>query len=97
MVFASKDTFRLISGEDHIAIYEPKPGYKYNRTFCRTCGSGLGEVGSKENTFPVNANCLDDDPGIRNGFHEFVSEKPAWINICDDAPQFEKHPPMPED
>ncbi len=96
MVFVTRDSFRLISGKDKITTYDAAPAYKYDRTFCRICGTALGEIGSNEKTFPIAANCLDDEPGIRNGFHEFTSEKPAWIDICDDAPQFQKHPPQPD-
>ena len=52
----------------------------------------LGEILSDENSFPINAHVLDEDPGVRNQFHEFVAEKPAWYDICDDAKQFEAHP-----
>jgi predicted amidohydrolase len=45
-----------------------------------------------EESFPVVANCLDDDPGVRNAFHVFVQDKPAWYPIGDGAKQFQGHP-----
>lgn len=97
MVFVTHESFRLTHGQDMITTLEASPPYIYNRTFCSRCGTALGEIGSEAPSFPIVANCLDDDPGIRNGFHEFTSEKPAWIEIGDDAPQFEKHPPGAND
>jgi hypothetical protein len=29
---------------------------------------------------------------LKNSFHEFVSEKPSWYEICDEAKQFAGHP-----
>ncbi len=92
LVFVKKDDIKWISGRDQIATYEPSLPYKYARCFCKVCGTSLGEILSDENSFPINAHVLDEDPGVRNQFHEFVAEKPAWYDICDDAKQFEAHP-----
>jgi len=92
MVFIKKADLRWISGQDNIARYEPAPPYKYARCFCKTCGTSLGEILSEDESFPISAHTLDEDPGVRNRFHEFVAEKPAWYDICDDAKQFDGHP-----
>ena len=92
-VLVAKESFRLLAGAADVATFEAAPPYTYNRSFCRVCGTALGEIGSGEDMFPVAANCLDTDPGIRNGLHEFVAEKPAWLEIGDDAPQYPGHPP----
>lgn len=91
-VFVKRESLRWIQGREAVARYEPAAPFKYARCFCRTCGAALGEIDSEEETFPVAAHCLDDDPGVRNRFHEFVSAKPAWYEICDDAKQFAEHP-----
>ena len=91
-VFVQKDTFRWIQGRELVSRYEPVPPFKYVRCFCQKCGTALGEIDSQEDSFPIAANCLDDDPIVRNRFHEFVSSKPAWYEICDDAKQFLEHP-----
>ena len=91
-VFVNKEALRWIQGRELVARYEPEPGYKYVRCFCRKCGTALGEIESLQDSFPVAANCLDDDPIVRNRFHEFVSSKPAWYEICDNARQFSEHP-----
>ena len=91
-VIVERDGFRWIEGRELVARHEPVPPYKYVRTFCSLCGTSLGEAGTDTDSFPIAANCLDDDPVIRNRFHEFVGEKPVWYEICDGARQFEAHP-----
>jgi hypothetical protein len=91
-VFVRGDTLRWIEGRGAVARYEPKPPFKHVRCFCQACGTSLGEIDSTEDSFPIAANCLDDDPGVRNRFHEFVGDKPAWYEIGDDAKQFAEHP-----
>ena len=90
--FVSKESFRWIQGREYVSRYEPEPPHKYTRCFCNSCGTSLGEILSDGESFPIAANCLDDDPIVRIGFHEFVSEKPAWYEICDGAKQFTGHP-----
>ena len=90
-VFVERRNIEWIAGEDFVQRYVPE-GYRYTRSFCRNCGTALGELGSEADSFPIAAHCLDGDPGVRNRFHEFVAEKPAWYEICDDAKQFAGHP-----
>lgn len=91
-VFVRQDDLRWIVGRDKVTRHEPAPPYQYARCFCAVCGTALGEILSEQESFPIAANALDDDPGLHNRFHEFVAEKPAWYAICDDAKQFEGHP-----
>lgn len=91
-VFVKRESFELVSGADAIATYKPEAPYNYNRCFCLHCGTSLGEVTSSDASFPVAANCFDDDLDITNRFHEFVDEKPSWYRICDEAKQFSEHP-----
>ena len=92
IVFVKKEDLKWISGRENVQLYEPISPYKYGRCFCKTCGTSLGEILSKEDSFPIAANVLDDPFGLKNEFHEFVSEKPSWYEICDDAKQFDGHP-----
>jgi hypothetical protein len=92
LIFVKSDSFKITSGLEKISTYKAIPPYKYDRCFCSLCGSALGEVLSKSDSFPIAANCINGDVGIENQFHEFVSEKPCWLKIGDDAKQFDKHP-----
>lgn len=92
IVFVKKESFHLLQGSELVSRYEPEPPFKYVRCFCKRCGTALGEIESQEDSFPIAANCLDDDPMIRNMSHEFVGSKPGWYEICDEAPQTQGHP-----
>lgn len=91
-VFVKRDQFTLVSGEHLVQVFRAESPYKYDRSFCRQCGTALGEPLGGADAFPINAHCIDNDPGVRNRFHEFVEEKPGWYEICDDAEQFPRHP-----
>ena len=91
-VFVERHSFDLSQGAGDIAVYEPEDGYRYHRSFCSRCGTALGEIGGSEDSFPIPANCFDDPLGLSVRFHEFVGEKPEWLQICDDAKQFTGHP-----
>lgn len=78
IVFIKRDQFRLLRGESEIRTLAPTEHYSYTRSFCGRCGTSLGEPLSSEDSFPINAQCLDDDPGVRNATHEFVDDSPAW-------------------
>ncbi len=94
-VFVKRETLRWLRGRELVARYEPEPPFRYARCFCSRCGTALGEIDSPQASFPIAANCLDGDPQVRNKFHEFVADKPAWYEICDAARQFEGHPVAP--
>lgn len=91
-VFVKREHFHWLEGQECVTNYQPNLPYKYTRCFCKQCGTSLGEVSSQEASFPIAANTLDDDPQVHNTFHEFVTNKPAWYEICDDAKQFPEHP-----
>ena len=92
MAFIQSENFQITAGLDKIATYTAEPPYKYDRCFCSVCGTALGEVFSEMESFPINANCIDSEIEIENKFHEFVSEKPSWFEIGDNAKQFDEHP-----
>ena len=92
IVFVKRGQFTLRAGQAEIRTLTPKPPYRYARSFCGQCGTALGEPMSDADTFPINAQCLDDDPGLQVAFHEFVADRPAWMPAPTDAPVHDKHP-----
>jgi hypothetical protein len=92
IVFVKREHLKWIQGKEKVRRFEPVGPYKYRRCFCPTCGTSLGEILSDADSFPIAASALDSELGVKNRFHEFVSEKPSWYEICDDARQFERHP-----
>lgn len=92
LVFVKSSAFEITAGRDKIATFKAESPYKYNRCFCSVCGSALGEILSEADSFPISAHCIDSELKLENAFHEFVSEKPCWFKIGDDAKQFDQHP-----
>jgi len=92
LVFIKSEHFKISKGLDKISTYKAEPPYKYDRCFCCVCGTSLGEVLSQMDAFPISAHCIDSELAIGNTFHEFVSEKPNWLKIGDNAKQFQEHP-----
>ncbi|MBY5933218.1 GFA family protein [Tateyamaria omphalii] len=81
IVFVERDQFTLLAGEGEIETVVPAPPFTYYRSFCRRCGTSLGEPLSPDASFPINAQCLDDDPGVRNSFHEHEGDRPVWAEV----------------
>ncbi len=92
IVFVRKQDLTWLQGKEHVVLYRPQAPHKYGRCFCGICGTSLGEILSQEDSFPIAANALDTEFGLRNQFHEFVADKPGWYEICDEAPRSDGHP-----
>lgn len=92
LVFVEKTSFKLLAGSECIQRYQPEAPFKYIRTFCKVCGTALGDIFSENDSFPISVNCFDGDLSIRNQFHVFVGSKPSWYEICDTAEQFVENP-----
>lgn len=92
IVFVRREDLRWRQGKEQVALYQPEAPYKYGRCFCRICGTSLGEILSDAESFPIAANAIDTDLGLKNQFHEFVSDKPGWCDISDEAAQSKDHP-----
>ena len=92
IVFVKKEDLVWIEGKDQVATYKPAAPYKYERNFCKNCGTSLGEILSNFDSFPISAHAIDDELDLKNQMHEFVSEKPSWYEICDNAPQNSGYP-----
>ena len=79
--------FRL-TGEALVERYESSPGHW--RCFCRVCGSPVfGELAAMPDHVRIRLGLLDDDPGVRPGYHYAVDFKAPWWEIVDDLPRLE--------
>lgn len=87
IVLVRGEDFRWIQGSELVTRYVPHAPFKHVRCFCSLCGTYLGEPEPDAKAFPVSAQALDDDPGVRPAFHEHVASKPAWYEITDGLPQ----------
>ena len=60
------------------------------RRFCGVCGSSLFfEPEAAKDTVEIAFGTLRDEPGVLPEAHIFVRDKPAWITILDDLPQYQ--------
>ena len=86
------DDFRWMQGAELVTYYESSPGN--HRGFCRVCGSPLlSRFDNDQRSYGLPLGALDDDPGIKPGFHVFVASKAPWYDITDELPQFAELPP----
>ena len=80
-----REGFRLIQGEELIAVYRP-PGEGRVKAFCKVCGSSLfGNEWPEGDQIGVRLGSLDGDPGIRPSFHTFVESRAPWDELPDDG------------
>lgn len=87
-----RDALSWISGKESVAEYLPEEGFKYKRCFCKHCGSSLGEILSQEDKFPIAANSLDSDPGLKVWFQEHLATRPSWQLVHNGSKLFEGDP-----
>lgn len=84
--------FRFVGGPEMIDYFESSPGN--HRGFCKKCGSPiLSKFDQYPEIYSLPLGALDDDSGVKPGFHVFVGSKAPWHDIADDLPQFENLPP----
>jgi hypothetical protein len=92
-LFAAREDFRLLQGEELIRRYEaplrdkPPP---YHTSFCGRCGSPVPDPKSESPWLEVHAGILDDDPLLRPERHILVEAKSPWFTITDGLPQFNR-------
>lgn len=92
LAFVKREDLTVTSGQESIGTYKPEAPFKYVRNFCAKCGTGLGEILSTEDSFPISAHLFDTPLDLEIKFHEWVDAKPAWYCIGDAAPQHDGHP-----
>ena len=80
VLIGKADDLRVTDGQDVRA--------KFQRCFCRECGTSLGDMASGK-VYVIAASALDDDPKIRPSLHIHTASKPDWYEIADDLKKFE--------
>ena len=77
-------TLRVAAGQELIRAYEPPDGFK--KVFCSHCGGALwSQSPSDPQVVWIRFGVLDDDPGIRPSFRQFVAYAAPWEPIPDDG------------
>lgn len=70
---------------------------KVLRSFCRSCGSSLfWSHDDSPGWIAIAVGTFDGEPDRTPDAHIFVGERPAWVQICDALPQYDKSVPPHE-
>ena len=84
--------FVWLSGRELVTKY--RSSQNEYRTFCSVCGANLvTEFITNPDEYGFALGTLDTDPGVKPGFHIFVSDKAPWHDITDNLPQYPEFPP----
>lgn len=82
------DDFLVTEGRSSIAKFSPSSDWKFERCFCKTCGTSLGDMATGD-IYVIAASALDDEPTIKPTAHIHTASKPNWYEITDGLQQFE--------
>ncbi len=88
VLIGKADDLLITEGQDQIAKFTTGSESKFERCFCKQCGTSLGDMASGD-VYVVAASALDDDPKIRPTVHIHTASKPDWYEIVDDLKKFE--------
>ncbi len=81
---AAPGSFEITSGEGLVRSWRPADGWA--KSFCGECGSHLFSTDHENpDTMGVRMGALDEDPGIRPSFHQFVDYAAPWDELPDDG------------
>ena len=74
-------------GRDALRVYSSSA--TNDRYFCPNCGSHIMVVSRDEpGVVYLTLGCVEGDPKLPAGYHQFVGSKAPWVQISDDLPQF---------
>ncbi|MGL1921310.1 MAG: GFA family protein [Hyphomicrobiales bacterium] len=82
------DDLLITQGHDDIAKFSPGKDWKFERCFCKNCGTSLGDMATGD-IYVIAASALVDDPKIRPSAHIHTASKPDWYEIIGDLQKFE--------
>lgn len=92
-LFVPIPRFRWLRGADGVESYKVPEAQRFTQAFCRGCGSALPRVNPASEMAVIPAGSLEDDPGVREGAHIFVTSKAPWFEIEDVLPQYAEYRP----
>jgi len=85
------DRFRWTSDNEQLREFASSDHGR--RSFCRTCGSTMGNLTSRRpNLMHLAAGTLDHAPSFQVAFHGYVASKAPWHDITDGLPQYDSEP-----
>ncbi|MBN0986677.1 GFA family protein [Amphritea pacifica] len=84
-VSAVPDSDFILEGEALLSSYESSPGKR--RFFCSECGSQIYAKRDNTQHIILRLGSLDDDPGVAEEKHIWVSQKASWYCISNNLPE----------
>jgi len=88
VLIGKADDLTVTQGQECIAKFKAGADAKFERCFCKDCGTSLGDMASGD-VYVIAASALDDDPTIRPSLHIHTASKPDWYDIVDDLKAFD--------
>jgi hypothetical protein len=82
-------SYRTVDGEELLRKFDPGDG-GWVKSFCSRCGSHIFTTNPENSDLVgLRMGTLDEDPGIRPRFHQFVDYAAPWAPVPDDGlPRF---------
>lgn len=93
--FVARDAFRWLRGEERLRSYKIPEALRFTQFFCADCGAPQPNVQAALGRVVIPCGAFEDDPGVREARHIFVSARAPWYEIADDLPQFAEYAPAP--
>jgi hypothetical protein len=93
--FVALASFRWLRGEERLRSYKVPDAQRFTQCFCGDCGAPQPNVQRALERAVIPCGSFEDDPGIREARHIFVSSRAPWFEIADELPQFAESPPPP--
>ncbi len=77
-------SFSIVTGKEELRTWAPAGGSE--KVFCGLCGSAMFSRSPVDpDVVGVRLGALDDDPGIRPQWHQYVAYKASWQPLPDDG------------
>jgi hypothetical protein len=81
---AEPGSVHVLAGEEELRVWAPEGGFE--KLFCGRCGSALFSRPAGTTDFVgVRLGALDEDPGVRPQWHQYVAYAASWAEIPDDG------------
>ena len=84
-------SLQVVAGEELVREYQAATGWA--KCFCSVCGSALWSLDAATGARSIRLGALDEDPGIRPQWRQFVAYAASWEPLPDDGlPRHDERP-----
>jgi len=93
--FIALASFRWLRGDERLRSFRVPEAERFTQFFCGDCGAPQPNVQRAFGRAVIPCGSFEDDPGVREARHIFVSSRAPWFEIADELPQFAEYAPPP--